>query len=190
MLIKIVLVFIFTTKIVGVLSSDSDNPDLCNKDYSLDYDSYITTRSEQCDCVDPKYCVRKCCQYGFSHVHTEDPTTATIKSTCVRSHKSRNFTVPVYRLYSKQYNLEKFMVGMLECGNAMFWQYFKMNNSDPIEKTYIQENGSLFYPSSSIKIYQNDRYCVDEADGFSVYLCYTPESPDKLLRILVNVTGL
>ncbi|KAJ8973807.1 hypothetical protein NQ317_013597 [Molorchus minor] len=55
-----------------------------------------------------------------------------------------------------------------------------MDKDRPIEKAYVQGNGSLYYPASRRKFYGNDRYCVDEANGLTIYLCYTPEDPKTL----------
>lgn len=163
----------------GVIDLCADSDDLSN---------YTTGRNDACGCAEPDLCVRKCCKPGFYHFHEEDPYVGKFVSVCTRlmNVTEENFTVPVYDGLREVFLVkDRFMIGMLNCHNPK-WQYFKMNNYDPKERVYIQKNGSLYFPEVN-KIYSMDRYCVDEEDGLTFYLCYTPEGTDKVVsRLLVS----
>lgn len=165
--------------------------DLCAKNNSnISYDEYNTLKSTPCDCKESNHCIRKCCQFGFFHNFTRDDNK---DGKCIRnaSIKIYNYTVTLYEGTTKKLDTNIFLVGMLNCNNTdMTYQYFKMNNMDPNEKFYLQTNGSLYYPNSHRKYYNNDRFCVDEEDGLSVYLCYSPETKEKRVKRLVNSTGI
>lgn len=162
--------------------------DLCVD--SDDLNNYTTSINDDCGCTKPNLCVRKCCKPGFYHYHDEDPHVGKFISVCTRMRNSNyeNFTVPVFDGLREAFRLkDKFIIGMLNCGNPQ-WQYFKMNNYDPKERVYIQKNGSLYFPEVN-KIYSTDRYCVDEEDGLTFYLCYTPERKSKVVSRLLTSTG-
>ncbi|CAH2002607.1 unnamed protein product [Acanthoscelides obtectus] len=164
--------------------------DLCAKN-STDYATYSTNDQSQCNCSG--LCVRKCCQYGFYHVHIEydsefsySPTTVNLRILCIGASESFckksetlfNFSVPIFNVTQYRYNMTDFSVGLLTCNENSYVRYFKLNNSDPTERYYVQNNGSLYYHRSR-RFYAPDRFCVDEEDGLSVYLCYShvPQRP-------------
>lgn len=162
--------------------------DLCSS--SSNYENYTTNLTQNCGCEKTRVCIRKCCQKGFYLQHYENPFENVFESFCIRN-ESDSFNVPIYNRRENVYNLtieDNFMIGMLECGNDD-WQYFKMNNSDKMERTYIQENGSLYYPTSRYKIYDSSRYCVDEQDGLTIFLCYTNIKPGVYVSRIVNSVG-
>lgn len=162
--------------------------DLCSN--SSNYESYTKNATQNCGCGKTQPCIRKCCQKGFYLQHYEDAFENVFESICIKN-ESDSFTVPIYNRRENVHNLtiaDNFMIGMLDCGNDD-WQYFKMNNSDIMERTYIQENGSLYYPASRYKIYDSNRYCVDEQDGLTIFLCYTNIKPGVYVSRIVNSIG-
>lgn len=164
--------------------------DLCAKNNrESNYSEYSTVISSSCDCSDAKKCIRKCCRFGFYHNFTRDDNK---DSRCIKNDTITfsNFSVDIYKQSRRISKTNVFVIGMLNCNNTMKYQYFKMNNRDPSEKYYLQNSGLLYYPNSKRKFYSNDRYCVDEEDGLTVYLCYTPENPQKGVSRLLNSTGI
>lgn len=166
--------------------------DLCikNNTNNIVYNEYSTLKSSFCGCTNPHHCIRKCCQFGFFHNFTREDNK---DAKCVRNDSNSfvNFSVNLYKDSTKIAKTNVFVIGMLNCNNTnMIYQYFKLNNWDPNEKYYVQWNGSLYFPNSKRKFYNNDRYCVDEEDGLSVYLCYSPENSQKQVLRLVNCSGI
>ncbi|XP_018567315.1 probable G-protein coupled receptor Mth-like 10 isoform X2 [Anoplophora glabripennis] len=183
------VILLLTLPLLFLSSSSASNEsvNLCSSDTNVSYNSYTTARTENCGCEN-KVCLRKCCQNGFYHHHVEYYT-ITPESIC-RKHNSTSFAVPIYEGEKKKYDWNNsFVVGMLHCGNAK-WQYFKMNNSNPKHKFYVQENGSLYFPQSIGKIFNKDRYCVDEEDGLTVYLCYPNKGQVTTLEGEINSIGM
>lgn len=174
-----------------IIHCEDATVDLCVKNNSdIDYSEYTTMKSSSCDCKNMSQCIRKCCQYGFFHNFTREDNE---DGKCIRNNSMSftNFTVSLYELSSKISETNVFIIGMLNCNNSNTkHQYFKMNNHDPNEKYFLQTNGYLYYPKSQKMFYSNDRYCVDEEDGLSVYLCYTPENSQKVVSRLLNSTGI
>lgn len=163
------LLLLLILKSLFVYSNTEESINLCTSS-DVGYENYNESKTEICGCELRHSCVRKCCQSGFHHFHNESPQHGFFVSMCVRKNTT-NFTVPIHDGLRQVYVEDKFMVGMLDCKNEG-WQYFKMNNDDPRQKFYIQRNGSLYYPFYD-KIYSNDRYCVDEKDGLTAYLCFS-----------------
>ncbi|KAG5896047.1 hypothetical protein JTB14_011042 [Gonioctena quinquepunctata] len=154
-------------------------------------ENYSPVSTKPCACRKTEPCIRKCCQPGFYHFHVEDPGKRIFESFCIRNESSQKlFTVPIYNKETKIHNSIEYTVCPMQCNNNDAWQYFKMNNLNPEELYYIQKNGSLYYPHSKRKFYDNDRYCVDEEDGLSVYLCYSPDDPATILSRIVSVLGI
>ncbi|KAJ8915751.1 hypothetical protein NQ315_004563 [Exocentrus adspersus] len=185
------LVLLVVTIIFVITNSDTEDiVDLCSATTD-DLYNYTTTRSESCDCERNDLCIRKCCKPGFYHFHDEDLRSDLYVSVCIRkpNNSAKTFKVPVYDGIRKKYEIrDKFKIGILNCSNTK-WQYFKLNKSDPNENVYVQKNGSLYYPHAK-KMYNIDRYCVDEEDGLTVYLCYSPaEDTRKVLSRTVVNTG-
>lgn len=163
--------------------------DLCSN--TSNYESYTRNITRNCGCGETRACVRKCCQKGFYLHHSEDVYENVYESVCIKKNDSDSFTVPIYNRREKAFDLtldDDFLIGMLDCGNDG-WQYFKMNNSNTKERFYIQKNGSLYYPYSRYKFYDNSRYCIDEQDGLTAFLCYTPQHPSKSVSIFINSIG-
>lgn len=189
-LISVLLVYF---KFVSVHTTTSDKfINLCVKnDSNVGYSEYNTLKASSCDCEDSKRCIRKCCQFGFSHNFTRDDNK---DGRCIRNDNIvafNNFSVILYKGTVKSSETNVFLIGMLNCNNTnMIYQYFKFNHSDPNEKYFLQTDGTLYYPHSRRKFYKNDRFCVDEGDGLSVYLCYTPDSPQRQVLRMVNSTGI
>lgn len=165
--------------------------DLCaNNNHKIDYNEYNTLKYTNCGCTDTYHCIRKCCQFGFFLNFTRNDNK---DAKCVRNNSIHfsNFSVILYDGTRKVAKTNHFITGMLICNNTnMIHQYFKMNNQDPNEKVYLQSNGSLYFPNSKRKFYNNERYCVDEEDGLSVYLCHTPENPQRQVSRLVSSAGI
>ncbi|XP_018567276.1 uncharacterized protein LOC108907922 [Anoplophora glabripennis] len=179
----------------AVLNIASDNSaaedviDLCSN--FSNYESYTKNITQNCGCEKTRPCIRKCCQKGFYLQHYEDAFENVFESVCIKK-ESHSFNVPICSRRENIYNLtveDNFMIGMLDCKNDD-WQYFKINNSDITERVYIQENGSLYYPASRYKIYDSSRYCVDEEDGLTVFLCYTNTKPSVYVSRIVNSVGM
>lgn len=171
--------------------SSNSFADLCIKNNSdISYNEYTTSATSLCDCIYPNHCLRKCCQFGFFHNFTADNNS---DAKCIRNTSTTisNFTVILYDGTVRKSKTNIFVIGMLQCNNTnMIYQYFKMNNRDPMEKYFLQTNGSLYYPNSQTKYYNTDRFCVDEEDGLTVYLCYTPDGPEKHVSRLINSSGI
>lgn len=172
---------------VKVLSAELD---LCNSDGNTTYVNYTSEVTETCGCVDNRTCLRKCCQIGYTLYHKEDSVYKIYESVCIKNQNPTvNFTVPIYLNDTKLYDENTFMIGMLGCNKGRLWNYFKFDNANPKEKYYVQENGTLFYPNSKKKFYANDKFCVDEDEGLSVYLCYTLKKDYTSLLREFNKTG-
>lgn len=187
--VAVSLVCLKSTAVHGEISEKF--VDLCVRDNNqVDYSEYSTLNSSFCNCARRDQCIRKCCRFGFFHNFTRDDNE---DGRCIRNKNNsfNNFSVSLYKGKVKTSETNSFLIGMLNCNNTnMMYQYFKLNNWDPNEKYFLQANGTLFYPNSKRKFYSNDRFCVDEEDGLSVYLCYTPDSPQKTVSRLVNTTGI
>ncbi|XP_072397057.1 G-protein coupled receptor Mth2-like isoform X7 [Diabrotica undecimpunctata] len=181
--------FFFLLSLYRLIGSSSSELDLCDSTGSTDYTNYTSEITQNCGCIDNTTCIRKCCQLGFYLHHVEDSVLGIYESVCIKNESATlNFSVPIYVNESIIYYETDFVIGMLGCNEGKLWRYFKMDNTNPSEKFYVQENGTLFYPQSTYKYYRNDRYCVDEDDGLSVFLCYTIH-PNLLLREF-NKTGM
>ncbi|XP_050514676.1 G-protein coupled receptor Mth2-like isoform X10 [Diabrotica virgifera virgifera] len=169
-------------RLIGTASSELD---LCDVTGSTDYTNYTSEITQNCGCIDNDNttCIRKCCQLGFYHHHVEEPRYGIYESVCIKNESaSLNFSVPIYNNESIVYYETDFVIGMLGCNEGEFYRYFKLNNTDPSEKFYVQENGTLFFKSKN-KYYSNDRFCVDEDEGLSVFLCYSSPNPSLLQRL-------
>lgn len=167
--------------------------ELCDKSGMTEYQNYTAENTEPCDCDDYRFCLRKCCQHGYYHNRIENHRYNKFEGVCLKNTNSSSaelFSVPVYNGTVLVGQINKYIIGMLQCNNTQTpYQYFKMSNSNPKEKYYVQFNGSLYYPSSNRKIYDNRRFCVDEEEGLSVYLCYSPERLDTYLERKVSASG-
>lgn len=187
---KVLLALSFV--IINVVASDNvseDAIDLCSN--TSNYENYTKNDTRNCGCGKTRACVRKCCQKGFYLQHIEDVYDNVYRSVCVKNNDSDSFTVPIYRRREYASNMtldDNYLIGMLDCKNEE-WQYFKMNNSDIRERFYVQENGSLYYPHSRYKYYDNSRYCIDEQDGLTAFLCYSPQHPSKSMSRIINSIG-
>ncbi|XP_018569773.1 G-protein coupled receptor Mth2-like [Anoplophora glabripennis] len=173
-------------------SDPQESINLCTN-IEVDYENYTDSRTQLCGCEQMHSCVRKCCQSGFHHFHNESPEHGFSVSRCHRVRtNSTNFTVPIYDGFKQVYLEHKFMVGMLDCKNKEY-QYFKMSNVDSRQKFYIQKNGSLYYPFYN-RMYSNDRYCIDEKDGLTAYLCFLPRGPvahsERMIYVLAKLAPL
>ncbi|XP_018567323.1 probable G-protein coupled receptor Mth-like 10 isoform X9 [Anoplophora glabripennis] len=156
-----------------------------------DIHSYVVNKIVSCGCNGTDLCVKKCCKSGFYHSYVEDVYNKIFSRNCTRmKNPSEAFRIPIYDGLRKVYELKnKFIIGMLNCSNPK-WQYFKMEpRLYPKEKVYIQPNGSLYYPAKDM-MYGSDRYCVDEEDGLTFYVCYTPEDADKVFNRKLVATGM
>ncbi|CAG9856139.1 unnamed protein product [Phyllotreta striolata] len=179
MILRILTLLSISVKVLSV------ELDLCNTEGTTPYANYTEEATQTCRCTEARRCIRKCCQLGYSLHHVEDAARGIYESTNLcykRENFTHNFTVPVYSNYTKLREESTFLVGMLTCNRDEALRYFKLNDKDPNEKYYLQGNGSLFYPHSKRKFYLNDRYCVDEKDGLSVYLCFTQKDRRNTLR--------
>ncbi|KAJ8978554.1 hypothetical protein NQ317_006115 [Molorchus minor] len=171
---KFTLLQILFTAIVSDANFEGYSINLCDTATDVEYENYTVSTTEQCGCNEISTCVRKCCRSGFYHYHDENPQTGYYNSVCIRNETPRNFSVSIFKGTDKKYDLnDGFMIGMLNCDNENYYQYFKMDNSDPRQKFFIQENGSLYYQHYG-KVYKNDRYCVDERDGLTAFVCFIP----------------
>lgn len=163
--------------------------DLCNKKGTSTYINYTSDITKYCGCSDPKKCLRKCCQQGYYLHHKEYSVNYTFieETVCIKnpSHEPFNFRVPIYNKTKLLFYENKFMIGLLPCNKLEPFKYFKINNSDPNELFFIQDNGVLYFPVSDRKFYSNDRFCVDENEGLSVFVCYSLKE-----RPLVFVLGM
>lgn len=182
---NLLLLLMLANTSVGSDSEESIN--LCTS-AEVDYENYTSSRTQLCGCEQTHSCVRKCCQTGFHHFHNESPHHGFYVSRCDRVRTNFTyFSVPIYNGIKQVYQEDKFMVGMLNCKNKDY-QYFKMSNADPRQKFYIQQNGSLYYPFYN-KMYSNDRYCVDEKEGLTAYLCFSPRNSVSRIERILHVLG-
>lgn len=185
------LLIIFCPYGVVYCELPEDLIDLCvNNNSKINYNEYRTLKNTNCGCTNTFNCIRKCCQFGYFHNYTRDDNK---DAKCMRNNSINfsNFSVILHDGTTKISKTNHFIIGMLICNNSnMLYQYFKMNNLDPTEKVYLQKNGSLYFPNSKRQFYNNERYCVDEGDGLSMFLCYTPENPQRQISRLVNSTGI
>ncbi|CAH2002603.1 unnamed protein product [Acanthoscelides obtectus] len=157
---------------------------LCSKNTTT-YDMYTTPNLTKCGCG-AGICVRKCCQHGFYHPYDEFPTGGITEAFCQRnnSYSGHAFSIPIFNFTDLVYYADTFSIGMLTCNENEPQRYFKMNNSNPEETYLIQSNGSLYFLSRNL-FYAPDRFCVDEQDGMSVYLCYTIDATN-----FYNLSGM
>ncbi|KAJ8922364.1 hypothetical protein NQ315_004307 [Exocentrus adspersus] len=174
----LVLAIIFTNKADAVVNNNNnDSVRLCLDAPEVDYENYTSATTENCGCKEGGLCVRKCCQSGFTHYHDEDADTGFFLSVCTRTKNdsSNNFTVPIHDGEDVFNASQEFKVGTLTCNNPD-WQYFRMDNTNPNQQFRIMRNGSLYYEYYGM-VYNNDRYCLDEQNGLTAYVCFTPPPP-------------
>lgn len=143
--------------------------DLCSKDVSKDIDSYPRNVSSQRCACDSNRCVRKCCTVGFS---IDGPF-------CIKNNSSDFLEVPLYTNKTVALGVleirDSLKVGVMKC------PFYLLDNSNPTDSFYVQENGDLFVYDEFV---DNDLYCLDDLDGFRVFLCF-PEQRLQGNRIVV-----
>lgn len=148
---------------------------LCSKE-NLMNTSYLAKaqREQNCGCV---FCIRRCCKPGFIY-----------KRRYCYANSSEVLNVSVYRNKTNlakvlENSYENFIVGVPKC------QMFKLNF--PEEKFYIQDDTKAVWVPLYNKFYNNSRYCVDEFNGFTPYLCFTSTSrttePIPQKNIFLNI---
>lgn len=155
-----------------LLVTEFNGFDLCSSstENSTEIDSYIwrNQSARNCGCED---CIRRCCKPGYYRLLGT--------KYCVKNHTGHSFEVPVYTdetIFVKNVKeLKNFIVGPIHC------EYFNLNY--PSEEFYIQIDGSAWVPIFK-RYFKNDRYCVDEANGFTPLLCLPPE------KLKPNVFGM
>lgn len=138
--------------------------DKFNDDISRDFD----------DCDYNFSCVRKCCENGYVFY----------KKKCNKNNSTAPFVVPVYNnksLIGTISRSAKFNVKPMNC------TVYKLKTTSTY---FLQENGSLWVQNYAT-LYTNDLYCLDEANGVTVYLCFlkkiTPLS--KIISKVTKATG-
>lgn len=122
---------------------------------------FAKNQTEQnCGC---EPCIRRCCKPGFTY-----------KMRFCYGNSTDKLNIP---LYTNKTNLvkvlddsyEHFVVGVPKC--LMF------RLSYPEEGFYIQERTKDVWIPKFEKFYNSSRYCLDELNGFTPFLCFTSPSP-------------
>lgn len=122
-------------------------------------------------------CVRKCCEIGYKF----------IKNKCLKNNSTAAFAVPVFNqtyFVGTIGDSAKYRVDEITC------QVFRLNNSNPDEVYFPQEDGSLWVPLYK-SFYANARYCLDEVDKLSAFLCFPEEFVPEPMPVLrkTNAVG-
>lgn len=138
---------------------------LCRNAAEVNYESYTDIVIRSCGCANWETCIRKCCQKGYSYEHSENSKIGANATVCTK-HESNSFSVPIYDGTEKvRDETDNFLIGMLNCSNANL-HYFRSNESDAMQKIFVQENGSLHYPNGDV-IVSNERYSFFKVLFFS-----------------------
>lgn len=162
--------------LLGFLCGLSESVDFCQEASNVTF--YRDLKVENCGC-DPSVCFRKCCKAGFYLASNK---------TCRASNTSDIFEFPVYkektRFSRNVSNHRNFTVGVLQC------LYFQLNSSDPADEFFVQDTGTLWVPHHKSGIfYENTQFCVDEKNGFSVFVCFPTISVVEKLGLDINAFG-
>lgn len=132
--------------------------DLCTTDNSSILSYYARNlTSQKCGC---DICLRKCCKPGYLYK----------RGSCYRN-SSDVFKVNLYtekKYFIKQItNVKDFQVGVPECSGV-----YRVNHS------FIQTDYSVWIPDFK-KVYDPSRYCIDEAGGYSLFLCFNDKKKNN-----------
>lgn len=151
--------------ILLTLAYETISIDLCSNNNS-DITSYSrNVNSQRCGCETNK-CIRRCCTTGFS----------LDGALCVKNNSSDVLKVPLYTDKTVVLGVLEisgsFKVGVMQC------PFYVLNNSNHEDVHYVQENGDLWVYNEFVS---NDLYCLDDLDGFRVFLCF-PET-EKILVV-------
>lgn len=140
--------------------------DLCSRESYIE-DFLYSTRNvsdQNCGCYS---CIRRCCKPGFIY-----------RNQFCYNNSSDNLVVPIYKnrtiLVNVLSNIEPFSVGVPNC------VMFRLNFPD--EEFYIQNDSKDVWVPTYNKFYNSNRYCVDELNGFTPFLCFsssTRQSDDQ-----------
>ncbi|XP_050514680.1 G-protein coupled receptor Mth2-like isoform X14 [Diabrotica virgifera virgifera] len=105
-------------------------------------------------------CIRKCCPVGYSYVGKPRK--------CRVNNSSEPFIAPVYNktfFVGTVDQTAKFRITDITC------LLFRLQNDNPKDFYYLQEDGKLFVPSYN-RSYPNNEYCIDEVYTLSAFLCF------------------
>ncbi|XP_023018887.2 G-protein coupled receptor Mth2 isoform X6 [Leptinotarsa decemlineata] len=175
----ITLTFEIILSFVLIISCEASSKDLCKFGDGAIGETYVSrdVPPQNCGC-DPELCVRKCCKMGYF----------LRRSICTRN-SSSSFKAPVFtnktNFLGEIANVEGFLIGIIDC------QVFKLDKSKPTDQYYVQDDGRLWVPSFQT-FYENDRYCIDELDGLTAFVCFNENPPEIPIRPdqELNVLGM
>ncbi|ENN75560.1 hypothetical protein YQE_07903, partial [Dendroctonus ponderosae] len=166
----------FALVILAFLPGLSESVDFCRETSNATF--YRDLKVENCGC-DSSVCIRKCCKDGFY---------LSPNKTCRAKNTSEFFEFPLYKektQFIRNVSLQtNFTVGVLPC------QYYQLNISDRLDEFFVQETGTLWMPHQKCgTVYENTDYCVDEKNGFSVFLCFPTTTDAAKIAFKLNASG-
>lgn len=135
----------------------SKSMNICTRENFNKVSSYFARNvSEQnCGC---QRCIRRCCKPGFTY-----------RQQFCYGNSNESLTVPVYTnmtiLVNVLSGIENFVVGTPDC--VLFRLDF------PSEEFYIKNDNKDVWVPQYNRFYNSNRYCVDELNGFTPFLCFT-----------------
>uniref|UniRef100_A0AAR5PP33 G-protein coupled receptors family 2 profile 2 domain-containing protein n=1 Tax=Dendroctonus ponderosae TaxID=77166 RepID=A0AAR5PP33_DENPD len=167
----------FALVILAFLPGLSESVDFCRETSNATF--YRDLKVENCGC-DSSVCIRKCCKDGFY---------LSPNKTCRAKNTSEFFEFPLYKektQFIRNVSLQtNFTVGVLPC------QYYQLNISDRLDEFFVQETGTLWMPHQKCgTVYENTDYCVDEKNGFSVFLCFPTTTDAAKIAFKLNASGM
>lgn len=147
----------------SMFNTELNGFDLCSSltQNSTEFNSYtwINQSEKNCGCQN---CIRRCCKPGYYRLLGT--------KYCLKNNTESSLKVPVYsdktKFVKNVEEITNFIVGPIYC------EYFNLNY--PLEEFYIQESGTVWVPFFD-QFFNNDFYCVDEANGLTPILCIPTE---------------
>lgn len=133
--------------------------ELCSSEIFTQNFSYFASNfsDQNCGC---NSCIRRCCKPGFVY-----------RQQFCYYNSSDFLKVSVYTNTTVLVNIlsgiENFLIGVPNC------VLFRLNY--PSEEFYIQSESKDVWVPTYNKFYNSNRYCVDELDGFTPFLCFNVE---------------
>ncbi|XP_044763928.1 G-protein coupled receptor Mth2-like isoform X4 [Coccinella septempunctata] len=153
--------------------------DLCNPDEMIQNNvthyKYKQEPIHKCDCLDPKYCVKKCCARGYNIE----------RSRCVFS-DGQDFLLPVFKGATPLTNITpgNYHVGVLK--HCDFYPRIPLN---PQDMFHLQEDLSLYLPHEQEYLGTED-YCLDYTTGGVLIAVLCISMPKEDLSVKLNYVGM
>lgn len=145
-----------TASFLAILLITRVKMDMCSREDYDEFPYFAKNVSEQnCGCSS---CIRRCCKPGYTY-----------SQRYCHANSNDTLLVPVYRnkliLVDTLFEIENFVVGVPDC------VMFRLDYPD--EEFFIQNEGKDVWVPMYNQFYNNSRYCVDEMNGFTPFLCFS-----------------